>query len=314
MKWLPTACVVLCVSGASSPVAQEEAVWVRTGVFWSVETLPEDEPIIDDARLAEQRALGCSGSDIAFGDTAQMRGLAADSDWPPEVRDHVVTSALSDDKEDALSQIATALAHDGLSETQVAALENRHILTALQFGDRAFASDLLDRYGLPDELPGPLLSDRLFWSAYLGLGRDDRATWFARHAPGLREAMRLDPTSFQVRYLRAVGYIGHSGWDGSSCPDAVRAFSDLLLDMSDAGSCPLMVGHMSFALEAEVSAMKTGRLSRQTRDWTAFANGLLGVISGNAAVVEEQTKTLVEGHTSACAPLMSRELTRIGAL
>lgn len=314
MKGAFSILVIWLAGTATAGFAQDEAIWGRTGMFWRVEPLIEPEPVIDVRRVQDQLALGCSASVIAFGDTARMRGPVGDGDWPRAVRNLVVTSALSDVKDDALALIEEAVSQPKLTAGQTAALQNRHILTALQFGDEALASGLLDRYATPANLPDPILSDRLFWSAYLGLDRDDRERWVTQHAEDLDRAMSLDPTSFQVRLLRAVGFIAHSGWQGMECPQAVRAFSDILLDMSEAGACSLMVGHMSYAIERDVGAMKNGRLTRQTRDWIAFANGLLGVISDNTAVVEAHARALSSEASSPCGPLMSQTLASVGGL
>ncbi|MEL6958742.1 MAG: hypothetical protein AAGL89_07315 [Pseudomonadota bacterium] len=314
MKGVLSILVISLAGIATAGFAQDEEIWARTGVFWRVEPVIEPEPVIDARRVQDQLALGCSASGIAFGDTAQMRSMSGDGDWPRAVRNLVVSSALSDVKDDALALIEEAVSQPNLTTGQTATLQNRHILTALQFGDVALASGLLDRYATPADLPDPILSDRLFWSAYLGLNRDDRETWVTQHAEDLDRAMSLDPTSFQVRFLRAVGFIAHSGWQGVECHEAVRAFSDILLDMSEAGACSLMVGHMSYAIERDVGSMKQGRLTRQTRDWIAFANGLLGVISGNTAVVEEQSRALSSEASSPCGPLMSETLASVGGL
>lgn len=308
--------IVLSTSPMLMPVslwAQQTPTWDQVGVLWTVTTPEETLSVVDETRVAEQQNAGCDASTIRFGDTAPMRGFESGADWPSTVRDAVSSAMVSDVKDDALGQLKAALSDADLTIVQRYVIENRMILTALQFDDAALAKQLLATVGQPADLPGPLLSDRLFWRAYLSFGTITAELWSIEHSLQLERALEMDPTSFQVRFWRIAGWLNAHQWEEVSCAAALRTYSDMLLDMSEAGSCSLMVGHLSNALTLELSGAKSGRISADLDAWTTFTNGLLAVISLNTDIADDFLAKLVEAPPSSCTPLLASELARIGA-
>ena len=92
---------------------------------------------------------------------------------------------------------------------------------------------------------------------------------------------------------------------------ALASYSDMLLDMSQAGSCSLMVGHFSNALDIELGSAKAGRITADLDAWLTFTKGLLAVISNNTDLSDDFSIALTTSR-SPCAPLLASELTRIG--
>lgn len=309
--------IVLSASPMIMPIslwAQQAPTWDQVGVLWTVTTPEESHSVVDETRVAEQKNAGCDASTIRFGDTAPMRGFETGADWPRTVRDAVSSAMVSDGKDDALEQLKAALSDADLTSVQRYVIENRMILTALQFDDAALAKQLLATVGEPADLPGPLLSDRLFWQAYLSFGTATPEVWATEHSRQLERALEMDPTSFQVRFWRIAGWLNAHQWEEVSCTAALRTYSDMLLDMSEAGSCSLMVGHLSNALTLELSGAKAGRISADLDAWMTFTDGLLAVISLNTDFTDAFLAELVEAPPSACAPLLASELARIGAV
>lgn len=292
--------------------AQQAPAWNKVGVLWTIATPESTQSVVDETRVAEQQNAGCDAATVRFGDTAPMRGFDTGAAWPRAVRDAVSGAAITDERDDALGQLKAALSDADLTDVQRYVVENRMILTALQFDDMALAKQLLASVGEPVDLPDPLLSDRLFWQAYLGFATAPAEVWATKHSQQLDRALALDPTSFQVRFWRIAGWLNAHQWDEMSCTAALATYSDMLLDMSEAGSCSLMVGHFSNALTLELGAANAGRISSDLAAWMTFTNGLLAVISLNPDVSGAFTAELVAASASSCAPLLASELARIG--
>lgn len=291
--------------------AQQAPTWVRVGVLWTVTTPEITQSVVDETRVAEQQDAGCDASTIRFGDTALMRGFETGAVWPRAVRDAVTGAAITDEKDDAIGQLRTALADPSLTDVQHYAVENRMVLTALQFDDAVLARQLIASAGAPEDLPAALLSDRLFWQAYLGFATASADVWATEYSPLLDRALALDPTSFQVRFWRVAGWLNGRQWGGVSCATALATYSSMLLDMSEAGSCSLMAGHFSNALTLELGAAKAGRISADLDAWMTFTDGLLAVISQNPDLADAFTAELAAAPASSCVPLLASELARI---
>ena len=162
---------------ASPASTQDATAWERVGVLWNVAIPHSPQSVVDETRVAEQQDAGCNASGIRFGDTAPMRGFEAGSDWPRAVRNAVSAAAVTDDKGDAIEQLRTAAASPYLTDTQRHVVENRMILTALQFDDTAMARQLFATFGDPPGLADPLRSDRLFWKTYLAFATSSSRQW-----------------------------------------------------------------------------------------------------------------------------------------
>jgi hypothetical protein len=290
-----------------APVRADEPKWIRSGLEWSIEQPPVQN--VDQARLEKQKAGGCGGSLIRFGDTAVMRGWSPGSDWSEEVRKLSSSAAFVDTPELAYDLLGKALDHADLDAGQRAVLENQMILTALQFDNRAEAQRLLAQYGTPAALPGPILSDRLLWQILASGPSASPESWRSERLPRLDAAMAADPTSFPVRVWRVIGWLEAEPWTHAACGPAIKAFSDRLLDVSDAGACPLMISH--FARTSDLHFGPDGPTDGATVQaaWRRFASALFAIIVEDSATAEALRVSLVEASkTTVCARQMSGEL------
>ena len=213
----------------------------------------------------------------------------------------------------AYDLLGKALDHAELDAGQRAVLENQMILTALQFDDRAEAQRLSALYGTPSGLPGPILSDRLLWQILASGPTASLESWRSERLPRLDAAMAADPTSFPVRVWRVIGWLEAEPWADAACGPAIKAFSDRLLDVSDAGACPLMISH--FARTSDLHFGPDGPTDGATVQaaWRRFASALLAVIVGDSASSEALRVSLLEASkTTDCARQMSVELEILG--
>lgn len=242
------------------------------------------ESAIDVNRVLTQRCHGCTGDQIKYASSATMRGTVDVTDWGTEVRKLISAASLADEYPAAMSDIAKAktLVSDDL-QRQI--LENREIEFSLQFGKHEAAAKLLQKTTAQATLVEPLLSDRLFWRAYLQVENATTKTWRAQINPLLEQALKADTTSFQVRVWRLFGWFGARQWVlESGCTAAIRKFSDLLLDTTEQSVCPLMLGHLSHALERQVQMTHESGFQGEDSVWFSFAQSLLALFAGNTAL------------------------------
>lgn len=296
-----------------SAMAQDAATWQQQGLFWTFSSPETVQPVVDEERVKEQMEQGCSGSILRFGDTAPMRGLVLDGDWPRAVRDMVATSALTDNPNEAYALLRDAIAQDDLGPAQIWTLQNRLVLTALQFDDPAQATMLLSEFGSPEGLSAALLSDRLLWTVVAQFPGISDAEWDITYLPMLDRAVSLDQSSFQARFWRVVGWLDSEAWMDLSCRDAASAYSDMILDMSDAGACSLMIGHFSHALDIELGASNAGQTNTQQSLWSDFTKALLARVSRNPEVA---TALIANMRLNAipCSDMLATEIDALGAL
>jgi hypothetical protein len=309
LAWLAIAYVLVM---AARPVVADEAKWVRIGLEWSVQLPPPQ--FVDPIRVKQQMAAGCGGSSIKFGDTAVMRGWPSDITWPLEIRKLAASAALVDEADLAYSLLDQVLDRTDLDAVQRGIIENQLILTALQFNDPVEASRLLSLYGKPTTLPAPLTSDRLFWEAILNGKAASPKQWQSELLPKLDAAMGADPSSFQVRAWRVIGWLEAEGWNDMACGDAISVFSKRLLDMSDAGACPLMISHFAHASDLHFGTDVHFNSIASQAIWRQFATALLAVIAKDHQTVARLRQTLSEmsgnnvlGQTE-CAEQMAIEI------
>lgn len=293
---------------AGNAGCEPQSDWARVGAALVVAgPTSERRALIDNARVQAQQVAGCQSSAIRYGDTALMRGFKVDAVWPAAIRDLASAAAISDDKASAIGDLATAIEFPSLTTQQRHALENRMVLTAMQFDDFSLAKELLKSFGFPSNLAGPLKSDRLFWSVYIQTVEDPTGQAVNDAAERLEMAIAADPTSFQVLFLRAVNWLGSGSWSRQSCAEAVEQYSDILLDLSDAGSCPLMVGHMYQAVALELGSNWNKRFGNALEMWLDFTQGLLAVASKNEELALQQS-IKIRANKSNCNDMLSEEL------
>ena len=312
---LLTVCMAALLAASA---ASEPKQWVLTGLEWSLSTpAPVPESVVNHERIKEQIEAGCLVGRVHFADTAAMRDTAimrqelGPVSWASEVRDLVASSAFVDDKDDALEAIDDALAAPDLDSTQIAILRNQRILVALQFGDRERAASMLDRYGLPDEIPRPLLSDRLFWSVLLQAENATGQAWRDTLEPMLQRAFEADSASFQVRVWRLIAWLEGRAGQPAGCSEKIRSFSDVVLDVSEASACPMMIGHLAYALDRHFRSRARGDDRGQRGVWRVFAEGLFAVVSGERDTAEEAINFLAgPAAGTTCAVELGQELSR----
>jgi len=295
---------------ATSLAAQDAALLVRDGFEWHPPPAPPEPVNVDAKRLASQTEAGCAQSPVRFGDSAIMRGQIEVAQWPDVVRRLSAIAALTDDPADMNARVSEALATPDLTPVQRFVLQNQHVLWAMQLGGDAKAADILAKYGLPEDLPPSLASDRLFWGV-LGAQAQGRGAWTKDHLPALDAAFVADPTSFQVRAWRVIGWIKAEPWKSKAqCGPLIRDFSNRILDLSDAGACPLMIGHLAFAMDRALGDRGLARGKAPQAVWRRFSAALLGVVSGDRALVAELRDTITVAATQGtpCAADMRHEI------
>jgi len=304
LSWRAVACALALVA---QPVVAEDAKWKRSGLEWGIQPLPPQ--FVDPIRVKQQMAAGCGGASIKFGDTAVMRGWTYDLTWPPEIRRLAASAALVDVPNLAYSLLVQVLDRTDLDMVARGIIENQLILTALQFDDPVEASRLLDLYGTPPNLPDPLKSDRLFWQAVTNGESASPEQWKSERLPRLDAAMNADPSSFQVRAWRVIGWLEAEDWKDKACGEAISAFSKMLLDISDAGACPLMISHFAHAsdLHFGTDGLSTDPTARAV--WRQFAAALLAIVVKDVETADSLRETLSDasGETE-CAGQMAVEI------
>lgn len=301
--------LVAMVIGHSSAIrAGETAVWVRTGLEWHNPI--REESAVDQARVAAQIEAGCVETGIRFGDTAAMRDTLGPIDWPEAVRKLVSAAALLDRNDAAQSLLDQAAAVPGLDRLMIAALENQRILTALQFGDIELADRLLDRFGIAENLPGPIRADRLFWSVLIEAPKATSADWRTALGPRLDAALAADPYSFQTRVYRLIAWLEGDGWTaGTSCMVMIGKYSALALDISEASACPLMIGHVTHALDRHFKERADDPDAGSLGIWRTFATGVLAIVAGERdTAVMARNRLANPLATIPCADQMAKEI------
>lgn len=294
---------------APSASAQPTERWVQIGLEWARLVEIEPEPVVDAARIKAQIEKGCSETSVRFGNTALFRGQTAVQSWSSATRNAVSLASIVDDFAAAELHLEDAFSDSRLDPVQHAALENQHILIAMQFQEFERATALLAQYGLRVEGQDALTSDRLFWSI-MALSDTSREAWRNTHLPRLDEAHELDPTSFQVLVWRVIAWLKTEEWrEGGACAALKKDMSSRLLDLSDAGACPLMMGHMSFAVDRALGSDASFRVDKDTAAWRDFAVGVLGIVTGDRALVAELERALQgAGRDVDCGQSLASEL------
>ena len=291
--------------------AQEEAYWVFSGGLWGVQRpLP---PIVSCSQIEEQRQQGCGNSTVRFGDTAAMRGHSGGAPaFTRKVRNLAAAANLTDDlaQADALLQQAIDLA-DGAG--QRFHLISLRALLALQHGRPDQARNVLATVD-PMAAPDAIASDLLFFSVLAEAPTATHAAWHETHLEKLERAALLDPTSFQVRAWRVIGWLEATPWDGQARPDAcpalARDFARNLLDLSAAGACPVMIGHLDLAMARHFRSRVASEPAQGVMVWRQFANGLFSVLINEGETAEAMQRALVSAEPETCGPILGRELSR----
>lgn len=314
------ALVALVLALSCGPPASEagRAGWVRSGLelYWRADRADPPPPPVDRERMAAQIATGCVDGAIRYGSAAAMRGVLPTMRWPEDARRLASAAALADDFDAAVALLSKARALVDGDPLAQAVLANLRIETALQFGRTAAARGIAARLGSGDGLPGPLVSDRLFWRAVMEADGAGRLAWRDSIAPTLDKALRADPSSFQVRVWRVIAFLKSRPWrDGRPCNALIGTFSDLVLDTTQGSVCPLMLGHLDHALARAMRRRPAGRPAAPGESWQLFASGLIGVMVGHGPMVQAASAGL-SGNPSAgrCTPAMARALAGVAAL
>ncbi|WP_428925339.1 hypothetical protein [Marinibacterium sp. SX1] len=275
------------------------AQWVRTGLEFHAPA-PPPEPVVDRARVAEQQAQRCETGPIRFGDTAAMRGLR-DGTWEDQTRRLAAIAALADRAETAREALAEA---DPAGDDP--ALTDLRLLTALQLGDS------------PDVptggLQGPALSDRLFWRTMVAAPGATPNLWATTLLPALDAALAADPTSFQVRAWRVIGWLRADGAARGTCAARIADWSTRLLDLSEASACPLMLGHVAHATDLAMGSRPDTDTDATRATWRRFGEALLAVVAGRPEVAAHQRAAIARAGTPCAGPLVAEldALARIG--
>lgn len=275
---------VLALAGAGAGHGQDTPPNVERLGFELVRSAPPLPPPIDRRRMAQQIEDGCSEGGVRYAGMAGMRGGLPPMRWTEEVRRLASAAAIADDYEAARELIVQAGRRAAGDARQQAVLINLQVQTALQFRRLDAARSLLaEASDGPLDLPAPLLSDRLFWRAYLAINGAARPeTWREDIAPFLDRARAADPTSFQVRMLGVVAFLKSAPWHGSaSCHSLVGEFSERVLSVTEGSACPLMLGHISHGLDRALVARPVGTPGNAPEAWHLLATGLLSVLVGN---------------------------------
>lgn len=268
------------------------AQWTRTGLEFHALAPPPD-PVVDRARVEAQQARRCEASAIRFGDTAAMRG-GASAEWDEPTRTAAAIAAIADRPETALAAL------DGLSaqgEAQVI-LDSQRLLTALQFGQAPTVAT--------EGLTGAHLADRLFWQAIAAAPTATPGQWADQILPALDAAFAADPSSFQVRAWRVIAWLEARPAAGGQCAARIAAFSDRLLDLSEASACPLMLGHVTHAIDRALGSRPETDTDAARATWRRFAEALLALVAGAPDVAAHRRAELATA--GGCAPLMGAEL------
>ena len=310
------ALVIAVLPALGQEATEDNATWIRTNLEWVRLIHLEPSPIVNDKRILAQIQLGCAASPIRFGDTAIMREQINAGEWPKDTRHSLSFASLADDFETAHRFVSAELGRSDLTPVQRQVLENQHIHLAIQFQDNAAARRLLDRYENSARPPDSLRSDRLFWRVHAAPDQSG-AAWRSEHLSALDAALEADPTSFQVLAWRVLGWIWSEPWKarGLQCRAAIADFSERVLDLSDAGACPLMLGHLSFAMDRAIGEQVARNVSADMAAWRNLAVGILAVILGDRPLYGQILAELnAQDDRVACRATLVSELSRLEGL
>ncbi|MGR3466864.1 MAG: hypothetical protein ACU0CI_03220 [Shimia sp.] len=295
MRWLALLLLL------ATPAAAQE--WQRDGLLWQRLPPAEEqvqEPLVDLPRVQAQMAQGCGATPVAFGDTAGMRGADL-GDWPRAVRRQVAAASITTDPAEATARMAAAMQAPGLTQDQLWALETQAALIALQLGDPGPARALRD---LPEDAPGQLRADRIFWQAMGRIEGSRRPDWTALSAR-LAQAHAADPAAFQIRAWRLIAWLGDP--QPGACAARVRALGDLALDVSEASACPLMIGHVSHRIDRALTDRADPGAPLRSADvaWRLYTEALLARIVRAERVAGAATASLRAGNGPCRAEMLS---------
>ena len=282
--------------------------WIRSGLVLSYAP-PTPLPVIDQQTVAMQMCEGCAAGSIRHAPSAAMRQVLPDTQWSEDLRRLASASAVAEDFETASAYLSDASARV-TGDAQRHLLQNLEIETALQFERHDAARRLIDEYAYPRTLSGPLLSDRLFWTAYTMSYGASAASWRSDILPLLEQAHQADPSSYQVRVWRMIGWLRAGMWDQyESCNGAVSVFSDIVLDTTEQAVCPLMLGHLSHTLERTFEMRAGEHVETELEAWHSFAEALLSTLVANQALRDRLVARLQQAEPSAaCADQMASAL------
>lgn len=290
---------------------RETGEWVRSGLLLFYQPMPPP-PVIDQQTVAMQICEGCAAGRIRYAPSAAMReGLPA-TQWADDIRRLASASAVAADYETASSYLDQALTHAS-DPLQRQVLENLKIETALQFQRSEIALSLLAAYGRPNDLPGPLLSDRLFWSVFPFFDTADTDEWRSNILPILERAFEADRSSYQIRVWRVIGWLMADMWEEHrDCGYAVSLFSARVLDSTAEAACPLMLGHLSHTLD-RVFEMRAGeRPGTELETWHTFAVALLSTLARNTVLRDQLISNLRQaGPRAACSDRMAQAMAEL---
>jgi hypothetical protein len=289
----------------------EEAYWAFSSGLWGVQRPPP--PIVSCSQIEEQRQQGCGNSTIRFGDTAAMRGLSGGAPaFTRQVRNLAAAANLTDDpaQADALMQQAIDLT-DG--QEQRFHLIGLRALLALQHGRTDQARTVLTAVD-PTAAPDAVASDLLFFSVLAEAPTATHTAWRETHLATLERAAVLDPTSFQVRAWRVIGWLIAAPWEGQTrpgaCPTIARDFAQRLLDLSAAGACPVMIGHLDLAIARHFRSRVVSEPAHGAMVWRQFANGLFSVLINEHEIAVAMQRALASAEPVSCGPILGQELSR----
>ncbi|MEM8729473.1 MAG: hypothetical protein AAGF79_06095 [Pseudomonadota bacterium] len=285
------------------------AEWVRTGLELHPAVDPP-EPAVDRDRVAAQQDKRCAASSIRFGDTAAMRGIAT-ADWDDTARTLAAIAALADSAQSAQSALA-GIAPDDPAAQEIR--DSQSILTALQFAAAPAAEQAAEQAAEPGTAPaaledatGAATSDRLFWQALSQSKSATPAQWRDEIQPMLEAAFAADPSSFQVRAWRVIAWLQARPSARSDCAAGIAEFSDRLLDLSEASACPLMLGHVTHAIDRALTSRPETDTDRSRAAWRSFGEALLALVAGAPDVTRYRRSELANAPL-ACAGPMGAEL------
>ena len=304
---------------AAWPVLADDGTWLRSGlsVYWRA---TPSVPLIDTARVREQKQRGCSGTGVVrFGYSASLRRSAPQIEWSTENRRRFAGAALTDRRETAYSLLTEVVADPALSVDARALAENQRVITAIMFGDLPGAEQFLVAGASDDRAAAPIRADRVFVRALIAEQSAISPSDWRGVDDLLARALELDPSHFGVRAHRVLTWLlAVEGTNrlpaADGCETALQMFSTLVLDLSEAGPCPLLVGHADHVLSrglldasrAEDAPMSVTAQSR-SGPWRVFAAGLLAEVVGNTNVREAAVSAL-EGATADRSPGQCRGL------
>ena len=130
------------------------------------------------------------------------------------------------------------------------------------------------------------------------------AQWGDRILPRLDAAYAADPSSFQVRAWRVIAWLKAA--PSGTCATRVADFSTRLLDLSEASACPLMLGHVTHAIDRALGSRPGTDSDRARATWRRFGEALLALVAGAPEVAAHRRAELTGA--GGCAAMMGAEL------